>query len=69
MSTDKLDSSLELELAVLKQEGRAKASERIIQGYVPPEKDGDPGIGWWGLTRCSCGLIPTPTCRCPIIRT
>jgi len=42
MSTDKLDSSLVLELAALKEEGRAKAPERIIQGYVPPEKDRGP---------------------------
>jgi glycine C-acetyltransferase len=42
MSTDKLDSSLDLELAALKEEGRAKSSERIIQAYVPPEKDRGP---------------------------
>ncbi|MFU8769568.1 MAG: aminotransferase class I/II-fold pyridoxal phosphate-dependent enzyme [Desulfotignum sp.] len=42
MSTDKLDTSLALELAALKAEGRAKAPERIIQGYMPPEKDQGP---------------------------
>jgi glycine C-acetyltransferase len=42
MSTDKLDTSLEKELAALKQEGRAKAPERVIEGYVPPEKDRGP---------------------------
>jgi len=42
MSTDKLDTSLAEELAALKEEGRAKAPERIIQGYVPPEKDRGP---------------------------
>jgi glycine C-acetyltransferase len=31
-----------MELAALKEEGRAKAPERIIQGYVPPEKDRGP---------------------------
>jgi glycine C-acetyltransferase len=42
MSTDKLNISLAMELAALKEEGRAKAPERIIQGYVPPEKDRGP---------------------------
>ena len=42
MSTDKLDTSLAEELAAMKEEGRAKAPERIIQGYVPPEKDRGP---------------------------
>ncbi|MDT8378283.1 MAG: aminotransferase class I/II-fold pyridoxal phosphate-dependent enzyme [Desulfotignum sp.] len=42
MSTDKLDTSLALELAALKEEGRAKASERIIQEVVPPEQDRGP---------------------------
>ena len=42
MSTDKLDTSLALELAALKEEGRAKAAERIIQAYIPPEKDRGP---------------------------
>ncbi|MCF8092847.1 MAG: aminotransferase class I/II-fold pyridoxal phosphate-dependent enzyme [Desulfotignum sp.] len=42
MNTDKLDSSLEMELAALKKEGRAKSSERIIQAYIPPEKDKGP---------------------------
>ena len=42
MSTDKLDTSLAEELVALKEEGRAKAPERIIQGYVPPEKDRGP---------------------------
>jgi glycine C-acetyltransferase len=42
MSTDKLDTSLAMELSALKEEGRAKAPERIIQEYVPPEKDRGP---------------------------
>lgn len=39
MSTDKLDISLAGELDALKEEGRAKSPERIIEGYIPP-KDG-----------------------------
>jgi glycine C-acetyltransferase len=39
MSLEKLDSSLKAEVAQLEQEGRAKASERILVGYVAP-KDG-----------------------------
>ena len=37
MSTNKLDISLTGELEALKQEGRAKAPERIIEQYIPPE--------------------------------
>jgi glycine C-acetyltransferase len=36
MSTKKLDTSLEKELTALKEEGRAKSEERVIQGYIPP---------------------------------
>ena len=36
MSTKKLDTSLERELTALKEEGRAKSEERVIQGYIPP---------------------------------
>ncbi|WP_457553207.1 aminotransferase class I/II-fold pyridoxal phosphate-dependent enzyme [Desulfobacula sp.] len=36
MSTNKLDISLTGELEALKQEGRAKAPERIIEQYIPP---------------------------------
>ncbi len=42
MGTDKLDNSLDMELTALKEEGRAKASERIIQGYMPPEDSRGP---------------------------
>lgn len=35
MGTDKLDITLTQELEVLKQEGRAKAPERIIEHYIP----------------------------------
>jgi glycine C-acetyltransferase len=37
MSTNKLDVSLEQELAALKEEGRAKPAERIIEKYIPPK--------------------------------
>lgn len=37
MSLDKLDFSLEQEIEELKKQGRAKTSERIITGYIPPE--------------------------------
>ncbi|MBT6341085.1 MAG: aminotransferase class I/II-fold pyridoxal phosphate-dependent enzyme [Desulfobacula sp.] len=37
MPTNKLDISLTGELEALKQEGRAKAPERIIEQYIPPE--------------------------------
>jgi glycine C-acetyltransferase len=36
MSTEKLDTSLKEELTALKEEGRAKSEERVIQGYIPP---------------------------------
>jgi glycine C-acetyltransferase len=42
MTTHKLDSTLEMELAALKEEGRSKSSERIIHEYMPPEKDRGP---------------------------
>jgi glycine C-acetyltransferase len=42
MSTEKLDSSLELELMALKEEGRTKSPERIIQEYIPPENGRGP---------------------------
>ena len=36
MALDKLNAALTSELAALEQEGRSKAPERIIVGYVPP---------------------------------
>ena len=42
MSTNKLDISLAQELEVLKQEGRAKAPERIIEQYLPPKGEKGP---------------------------
>ena len=37
MSTNKLDISLTRELKALKQEGRTKSPERIIEQYIPPK--------------------------------
>ena len=42
MSTNKLDISLANELDALKIEGRAKAPERIIEQYLPPEGEKGP---------------------------
>ncbi|MCU0560383.1 MAG: aminotransferase class I/II-fold pyridoxal phosphate-dependent enzyme [Desulfobacterales bacterium] len=42
MSLDAVDRALELELAALKAEGRAKPPERVIVGYVPPQGDRGP---------------------------
>ena len=39
MSIKKLDSSLAKEIDDLKNEGRAKAEERIIETYIPPKGD------------------------------
>ncbi|MCP4719197.1 MAG: pyridoxal phosphate-dependent aminotransferase family protein, partial [Desulfobacteraceae bacterium] len=36
MTTAKLDKSLKKELTALKEEGRAKSEERVIQEYIPP---------------------------------
>ena len=35
MSLDKLNASLSTDVAALEQEGRAKAPERVISGYIP----------------------------------
>jgi glycine C-acetyltransferase len=42
MSTEKLDKSLEKELTALKEEGRTKSKERVIQGYIPPSGNKGP---------------------------
>lgn len=42
MSLDALDRALELELAALNAEGRAKPPERVIVGYIPPQGDRGP---------------------------
>jgi glycine C-acetyltransferase len=42
MPLDKLNAALSREVATLENEGRAKAPERIITGYVPPKGDRGP---------------------------
>jgi len=42
MSLDKLNAALSQEVTSLENEGRAKAPERIITGYVPPKGDRGP---------------------------
>ena len=42
MSTNKLDISLTKELETLKQEGRGKSPERIIEQYIPPKDEFGP---------------------------
>ncbi len=42
MSKNRLDTSLAKELDALKKEGRAKAPERIIEHYIPPEGNKGP---------------------------
>ena len=42
MSLDKLDATLKTEISALEDEGRAKAPERVIVGYVPPAGDRGP---------------------------
>ncbi|MCD4678012.1 MAG: aminotransferase class I/II-fold pyridoxal phosphate-dependent enzyme [Desulfobacula sp.] len=42
MSTSKLDISLSKELKALKQEGRTKSRERIIEQYIPPKGEFGP---------------------------
>lgn len=42
MTLEKLDLALRQELVELQQEGRSKPPERIITGYLPPEKERGP---------------------------
>ncbi len=51
MSTDKLDISLNNELAALQKEGRAKSPERVITDYLPPKGDFGPRYKLMGQTR------------------
>jgi glycine C-acetyltransferase len=48
MTTERLDRSLQAELAALKAEGRAKSEERVITGYLPPEGDRGPRYRLYG---------------------
>ncbi|HEY7790465.1 MAG TPA: aminotransferase class I/II-fold pyridoxal phosphate-dependent enzyme [Vicinamibacterales bacterium] len=51
MSLDKLNPSLQQEVAALDKEGRAKAPERVIAGYVPPAKGRGPRYRLHGSTQ------------------
>lgn len=51
MTTEKLDKSLQTELAALAAEGRAKAPERIITEYIPPTNDSGPRYRLAGSSR------------------
>ena len=55
MSLDKLNASLVRDVAELEQEGRAKAPERIIIGYLPPAGDRGPRYTLEGSDGDSCG--------------
>jgi glycine C-acetyltransferase len=51
MSLEKLNSSLVADVAALKDEGRAKAPERIIVGYLPPSGSRGPRYRLHGSDR------------------
>ena len=51
MPTENLDKSLMEEVHALQAEGRAKAPERIIVGYVPPEGEKGPRYRLKGVDR------------------
>ncbi|MCU0602015.1 MAG: aminotransferase class I/II-fold pyridoxal phosphate-dependent enzyme [Desulfobacterales bacterium] len=51
MSLNALDRALELELEILKAEGRAKPPERVIVGYTPPRGDKGPRYRLQGSDR------------------
>jgi len=51
MSLNKLNLALENDVAALKQEGRAKAPERIIEDYVPPTDNRGPRYKLQGSDR------------------
>lgn len=42
MTLDRLDAALREDVAALQSEGRTKAPERIIEGYVPPRGEHGP---------------------------
>ncbi len=42
MSLEKLNAALVADVAKLQEEGRAKAPERVIVGYIPPSRRGGP---------------------------
>ena len=51
MSLEKLDQSLVKDIEALKQEGRAKAPERIIVDYIPPSEGEGPRYKLQGATQ------------------
>jgi glycine C-acetyltransferase len=51
MSLEKLDTSLIKEVGALEAEGRAKAPERVIVDYIPPEGEKGPRYRLKGLDR------------------
>ena len=51
MSTAKLDQALKAELAALQAEGRAKAPERVIEAYIPPQDARGPRYRLQGTER------------------
>jgi glycine C-acetyltransferase len=50
MSLDRLNASLIADVAALEREGRAKAPERVINGYVPAAGDRGPRVTLSGQT-------------------
>jgi glycine C-acetyltransferase len=48
MSLQKLDATLLTEVAALDREGRAKAPERVVSGYVPAREGRGPRYTLWG---------------------
>ena len=51
MSLKRLDNALTKELKALSNEGRAKAAERVIVGYVPPQGERGPRYRLKGFER------------------
>ncbi len=51
MSLEQLDKALEKEIMALRSEGRAKADERVITGYVPPSGNRGPRYRLGGIDR------------------
>lgn len=68
MTTDKLDKSLQTELAALAAEGRAKAPERIITEFIPQETIQAQDTGLKAPAKNISGSIQTPICLYPFIR-
>ena len=65
MALQQLDNALARELEGMREEGRAKAPERAISGYLPAEGTKGPGICWPVKRVNTFASILTPTSRCP----